>query len=73
MDTHIFIGGLIGADQVSMEAREAHYGPDREETHHHLQHSAAIMLRKNSLMHLLDTSKATYNDDSSATETYKRN
>lgn len=44
--THILVGGLVGADQVGMEAWEAHYGPDREETHHHLQYSDTKKLRK---------------------------
>ena len=47
ISTHVFIGGLVGADQVGMEAREAHYGPDREETHHHLQHSDPVKSRNN--------------------------
>lgn len=49
MCTHILIGGLVGADQVGMEAWEAHYWPHREETHNHLQHSDSITLRNDSL------------------------
>lgn len=44
--THIFIGGLIGADQVGMEAWETHNGPDREEAHHHFQHSDTIKVKE---------------------------
>lgn len=43
--THIFVGGLVGADQVSMEAWEAYYRPDREETDHHFQHSDTVKSR----------------------------
>lgn len=46
--THVFIGGLVGADQVGMEAWEAHDGPHREETHHHFQHSDTKKSRNNS-------------------------
>ena len=45
--THIFIGGLVGADQVGEEPRQTHDGPDGEETHHHLQHSGTIKSRNN--------------------------
>ena len=41
INTHVFVCGLVGANQVGVEAWEAHYGPDREKTHHHLQHSSA--------------------------------
>lgn len=44
-DTHIFIGGLVGADKVGMEAREPYDGPDGEEAHHHLQHGDSMELR----------------------------
>lgn len=38
-ESYIFIGGLIGSNQVGVETRESHYRPNREETYHHLQHS----------------------------------
>ena len=37
--TYVFIRRLVGADQVRVEARESHDGPDGEEAHHGLQHS----------------------------------
>ena len=40
--THILVGGLVGADQVGVEAWEANDGPDGEETHHHLQDGAEL-------------------------------
>ena len=40
--THVLVGGLIGADEVGVEARQAHNGPHREETHQHLQHSHSV-------------------------------
>lgn len=36
--TYVFIRGLVGADQVRVETREPHDGPDGEEADHGLQH-----------------------------------
>lgn len=37
--THIFVGGLVEGDQVSVEASKSHYRPECEEAHQHLHHS----------------------------------
>lgn len=40
--THIFIGGLVGADQVGVKSWQTYDGPDGEKAHHHFQNSAHV-------------------------------
>ena len=44
--THVFVGGLVGGDQVGVEARQAQDGPDREETYHRLDHARWRLLHR---------------------------
>lgn len=48
--THVLIGGLVRADQVGVEPRQAGDGPDGEETHHHLQDGAEQSQRGSDLV-----------------------
>lgn len=41
-NTHIFISGQVGSNQVCMEAWEAQDGPDWEETYHKLYGSERL-------------------------------
>lgn len=40
--TYVFVCGLVGADQVRVETREANDGPDGEEAYYSLQHSGGV-------------------------------